>query len=115
MWGLVPGKLRVGARSGAFYADQQTGVLAGPAIAMHLKTFSAGKFGSLANLHLEFSQVWGTDKRRMSGLSLNLDALNKMVIGISAQRDIENRVWWLQASVGIRITAQKKPAEPFNE
>ncbi len=112
---LLPGKLRGGVVAGAFYAGKSFEGQFGPTLAVKLKTFNAGPFGSAANLHLTGEHLWGTGKQKLAGGGIHVDLLNKLVLGITAHRDYEFNTWWLQSSLGLRLSRIKKTTEPFNE
>lgn len=112
---LIPGKLRAGLVAGAFYAGKNLEGQFGPTIAVKLKNFNAGPFGSAANLQLTGDHIWGTGKQKLVGGGVHLDLLNKLLLGLTAHRDYEFNTWWLQTSLGLRISKIKKTKEPFNE
>jgi hypothetical protein len=114
-FGIIPQKLRAGIIAGGFYANKRWDAQFGPTISVKLKTFNAGPFGSAANLHLTADHLWGTDKQKLAGGGIHVDLLNKLVLGLTAHRDYEYNIWWLQTALGIRISKIKKTREPFNE
>jgi len=99
---------------GGFYAAKKIDAQFGPTLSYKLKTFNANPFGSAANLHVSVDHIWGTDKQKLIGGGLHIDLLNKLVLGITAHKDYENKTWWLQTGIGIRISKIKKTPEPFN-
>ncbi len=112
---IVPGKLRGGVIAGAFYAAKNFEGQFGPTISVKLKTINAGPFGSAANIHLTGDHIWGTGKQKLTGGGIHVDLLNKLVLGITAHKDYEFHTWWLQSSLGLRLSRIKKTSEPFNE
>ena len=110
---IIPFKLRGGLVAGGFYAARRVCGLFGPTISYKLTEFKGGYFGSLGNLHLNADHLWGTGHQRLLGGGLNLDLLNKVVIGLSAHRDYQLANWWLGSSIAFRISALKKVKEDF--
>jgi hypothetical protein len=112
---LLPQKLRAGIIAGGFYGAKTFEGQFGPTIAVKLKTFNAGPFGSAANVHLTADHIWGTGKQKLAGGGIHVDLLNKLVLGLTAHRDYEFNTWWLQTALGLRISKIKKTIEPFNQ
>jgi hypothetical protein len=112
---VVPGKLRAGIIAGTFYGMNKLEAQLGPTVAVKLKTFNAGPFGSAANVHLTGDHIWGTGKQKLAGGGIHLDLLNKLLLGLTAHRDYEFNTWWFQTALGLRISKVKKTREPFNE
>ncbi|HVG15612.1 MAG TPA: hypothetical protein VM935_11650 [Chitinophagaceae bacterium] len=108
---IVPYKLRGGVIAGAFYAYNSIHGAFGPTVSYKIKEFTGGHFGSLGNLHLNFDHLWGTDKQRLAGGGINLDLLNKLVVGLSAHRDYNLNNWWIQSGIAFRISKVKQPKE----
>src|SRR5215208_3831596 len=84
---VIEHKLRMGAVAGMFYANKKVQAAFGPIASFKLKTINAGVFGSAANIHLSLEHLWGTDEQKLIGLGLNIDLLNKLIIGFTAHRD----------------------------
>lgn len=112
---VLPGKLRAGIIAGAFYAAKNFEGQVGPTISVKLKTLNAGPFGSAANIQLSGDHLWGTGEQKLVGGGIHIDLLNKLLLGITAHRDYEFNTWWLQSSLGLRLSRIKKTSEPFNE
>ena len=112
---VMPGKLRAGIVAGAFYAGKKLEGQAGPTVSVKLMTINAGPFGSAANIHLTADHLWGTGEQKLAGGGLHVDLLNKLVLGITAHKDYEFHTWWLQSTIGLRLSKLKKTVEPFNE
>jgi hypothetical protein len=112
---LIDHKLRGGIIAGVFYANKKMEGQFGPTIAVKLKSFNAGPFGSAANLHFTADHIWGTGKQKLIGAGIHVDLLNKLVLGLTTHRDYEFKTWWLQTALGIRISKKKKTKEPFND
>jgi len=106
-------RLRGGLTGGFFYTNTQLHGTAGPTISLKLMDLKGGEFGSLGNLHLTLDHLWGTGQQRLLGGSLNLDLLNKLVVGLSAHRDYRLQNWWLQSGIAFRVSKVKKPPETF--
>lgn len=111
---VVEHKLRAGAIFGIFYTDKKLQVAGGPVLSLKLKTFNAKPFGSAGNINFTLEHLWGSGDQRLFGGGLNIDLLNKIVIGISAHRDYNLNAWWFQNGVALRISKKKKVVEPFN-
>jgi hypothetical protein len=111
---VVEHLLRAGANVGAFYTDKKVQGCAGPLLSLKLKSIKAKEFGTLGNINLTAEHLWGTDEQRLIGAGINLDLLNKLVIGFSAHRDYNLNTWWFQNGIAFRISKKKKVQEPFN-
>lgn len=112
---VVPGKLRAGIIAGAFYGAKKLEGQFGPTIAVKIKNFNAGPFGTAANVHFTADHIWGTGKQKLAGGGIHIDLLNKLLLGLTAHRDYEFNTWWFQTALGIRISKTKKTEEPFNQ
>lgn len=111
-WTVIENHVRVGFVGGGFYANKKLQALAGPTISVKLKTFSLKNFGSGGNINLSFDHWWGTNQQRLLGGALNVDLLNFIVLGMSVHRDYHLSSWWLQGTVGFRISKVKKIPHP---
>jgi hypothetical protein len=112
---VVKSKMRAGAVAGAFYSGKVLEGQFGLNTSVKLKTLKALVFGSAANVNLSAEHLWGTGKQKLIGGGINLDLLNLLVLSLTTHRDYEFKTWWLQTSIGIRISKKKKMREPFNE
>ncbi len=112
---LVNHKLRAGIIMGAFYTGKVIEGQFGLNTSVKIKTINAFVFGGAANINLSAEHLWCTGKQKLIGGGINADLLNKLVFGFSAHRDYEFKTWWLQMSIGIRISKKKKVIEKFNE
>ena len=112
---FVEKKIRGGAIADVYYTGKKIQAAFGPTISFKLKTFHATPFGSAGNLHLSIDHLWGTNKERLLGGAINMDIGNKIVLGLSVHRDYNLNTWWLQNTLGIRISKVKKTPEPFNQ
>lgn len=108
---LAKGSVRGGAVFGSFYGDKAWGLMGGPTVSLRLKTFNAGTMGSLGNLNLSLDHLWASDKRRLAGGGLQIDALNKIMLGLHTHRDYEQGEWWFAISVAVRTSRIKKVIE----
>ena len=111
---FITHKLRGGIIGDVYYTGKKIQAGIGPTISLKLKTFKAGMFGSVGNLHLNIDHLWGTNKERLLGGGINADLGNKLVIGLTAHRDYNLNTWWLQNSIGIRISKMKS-RDPIND
>lgn len=110
---LVTGKLRGGGIAGLYYAGHIMSGLFGPTVSWKIAEFKGGYFGSIGNAHLSFNHLWGTDYQRFVGGGVNLDLLNKLMVGVAAHRDYRRALWWVQSSIAFRLSKVKKPKETF--
>lgn len=104
-------KLRGGLIGDVYYTGKKVQAAIGPTISLKLTTFKAGMFGSAGNLHLNIDHLWGTNKERLLGGGINADLGNKLLIALTAHRDYQRNTWWLQHSIGIRISKLRKPKD----
>ena len=109
---VVENVLRVGVIAGGFYTGKKLQGEVGPTVSFKLKTIALKSFGSGGNINLSLDHLWGTEQQRLLGGGLNIDLLNFIIIGVSAHRDYSLNNWWLQASIGARISKVKKPIHP---
>lgn len=112
-WTLVEHKLRGGLVAGGFYTARTVYGLGGLTVSYKLSEFTGGYFGSLGNLHLNFDHLWGGADQRLVGAGINLDLLNKLVVGLGGYRDYHFGQWWWTSSIAFRISKVKKPIEDF--
>jgi hypothetical protein len=112
---VVENKMRAGVVAGAFYSGKALEGQFGVSTSVKLKTLKALVFGSAANVNLSAEHLWGTGKQKLIGGGINLELLNLLVLSLTTHRDYEYKTWWLQTSIGIRISKKKKMREPFNE
>lgn len=110
---LVPHRLRGGLVAGAFYSARKGDGLLGPTVSLKLSEFTGGYFGSLGNLHLNAEHLWGSNSQRLVGGGLNLDLLNKLIVGLSYHRDYHFGSNWWQSAIAFRLSKVKKPKETF--
>ncbi len=111
---IVPKKLRGGIIGDLYYTGKKIQAAFGPTVSYKLKTFRAAPFGSVGNVHVSIDHLWGTNKERLFGGGINADLGNKLVLGLAVHRDYNLNTWWLQNTLGIRISKVKKTPEPFN-
>jgi hypothetical protein len=104
--------LRAGIIAGGFYTGKKLQGEAGPTVSFKLKTIVLKSFGSGGNINLSLDHLWGTEQQRLLGGGLNIDLLNFIVVGVSVHRDYNLNNWWLQASIGARVSKVKKPIHP---
>lgn len=112
---VVPGYWRVGLIAGGLYTHKQLEAQFGATMSLKLKEVEASVFGSAGNVHLSFDYILGTGKQQLLGGGINIDALNKLVLGITTHRDVSLNSWWFQTTLGVRLSKLKKIKEPFNQ
>lgn len=105
---LIEKKLRGGIIGDVYYTGKKIQAAVGPTISIKLKTFRVAPFGSAGNLHLSIDHLWGTNKERLLGGGINADIGNKLILGLSVHRDYNLNTWWLQNTLGLRISKTKK-------
>ena len=111
---LVPHLIRAGVIGDVLFTDKKLQAAFGPTASLKLKTFALKPFGSGGNIFINVDYLWGTQHQHLFGGGINADLANKLVIGLSVHRDYSLNTWWLQSTVGIRISKIKKKPEPFN-
>ncbi len=111
---VVKNLLRAGVILNGFYTSKQLQGAAGPTLSIKLKTLHARPFGSAGNIHLNIDHLWGTEHQRLLGGGINADIGNRLVLGLTLHRDYNLNNWWLQNTLGLRISKIKQPAVPFN-
>lgn len=109
---VIENRLRTGIIAGGFYTGKKLQALIGPTVSFKLKTLSLKNFGSGGNVNLSIDHLWGTGKQRLIGGGLNIDLLNFIVTGASIHRDYNLNNWWLQGTIGFRISKVKKIPHP---
>lgn len=112
-YGVIPGKLRLGATAGGFYTNKQVQGLVGPTGSLLLKSFKASEFGTAGNLHLSFEHLWGSEKQKLVGGGFHADVLNKLVLGLTTHYDYEWENWWIQTVIAIKLGKVKKTERDF--
>jgi hypothetical protein len=112
---IVPQKIRAGVITDFYYTNKKISAAFGPTFSYKIKTFKAAPFGSLGNINVNVDHLWGTNKEKLIGGGINADIANKIVIGLSFHRDYNLNTWWVQNSIGIRISSVKKTIEIFNQ
>jgi hypothetical protein len=112
---VVKNKMRAGIVAGAFYAGKIIEGQFGVNTSVKLKSINALVFGGAANINLSAEHLWGTGKQKLVGGGINVDVLNKIVLALTAHRDYEFNTWWLQTSLGIRVSKKKKLRSTVNE
>jgi hypothetical protein len=112
---VVKNKMRAGIVAGAFYAGKVFEGQFGVNASVKLKTINALVFGGAANINLSAEHLWGTGKQKLIGGGINVDVLNKIVLALTMHRDYEFKTWWLQTSLGIRVSKKKKLKSTVNE
>lgn len=109
---VVKNFLRVGAVADVFYTNKKLQGATGITASMKLKTISLKNLGSGGNINLSLDHLWGTGKQRLYGGGINIDLLNKLVVGASLHRDYNLKTWWIQSSVAFRISKLKQIVQP---
>jgi hypothetical protein len=109
---VVENHLRIGLIAGGFYSNKQLQGAIGPTLSLKLKSITIKNMGSGGNINLSMDHLWGTGNQRLVGGGLNVDLLNKIVIGTSLHRDYKNNNWWLQGAIAFRISKVKSIPHP---
>ncbi|MEO6633763.1 MAG: hypothetical protein ABIN13_18620 [Mucilaginibacter sp.] len=105
---FVTNLLRGGVIADGFYTDKKFQGAFGPTVSIKLTTLKAEPFGSLGNINLSIDHLWGTGRQRLLGGGINADIGNLIVLGITMHRDYGLHDWWLQSSLGFRISKKTK-------
>ena len=58
--------------------------------------------------------LWGTDQQRLLVGVVNADIGNKLVLGLTVHRNYQLNTWWLQNTLGLRISRLQPTPEPFS-
>ncbi len=111
---IVKNLIRGGVIINGFYTAKKLQAAFGPTLSVKLKTLHAKPFGSAGNIHINIDHLWGTGKQRLLGGGINADIGNRIVLGLTLHRDYQLNNWWLQNTLGLRISKIKKITEPFN-
>lgn len=111
---ILPGRWRLGVIAGGLFMQKQLEAQLGATMSFKLKDVEASVFGSAGNVHLSFDYIVGTGKQQLVGGGINIDALNKLLLAVTAHRDVTLNSWWFQTSFGFRLNRNKKIKEPFN-
>lgn len=112
---VVPDRLRLGANAGMVYNNKQISGLFGPVAVLKLTDLRTSKPMALAfgNLQLLAEANWGTHQQRMAGGGIGLELLQKIQLGLTAQRDYHLNQWWFQSFIGYQFNKTKKIKPQF--
>ena len=112
---VVENLIRAGIIIDGYYTSKKLSAAVGPTVTFKLKTLNTAPFGSAGNINISFDHLWGTNKEKLLGGSINADIGNKLLLGLSIHRDYNLNTWWLQNSLGLRISKLKKKSEIYNQ
>ncbi|MGJ7032129.1 hypothetical protein [Niabella hirudinis] len=109
-------RLRLGAHAGFVYNNKRFSGLFGPAAALKLTDLRTQKPMALSfgNLQLLAEANWGTHGQRMAGGGIGLELLQKIQLGLTAQRDYHLNNWWFQSFIGYQFNKFKKVKPQFD-
>ncbi|MBZ4188808.1 hypothetical protein [Niabella beijingensis] len=112
---VVVNRLRLGANAGMVYNNKRISGLFGPAAALKLADLRTQKPMALAfgNIQLLAEANWGTHRQRMAGGGIGLELLQKIQIGITAQRDYHLNQWWFQSFIAYQFNKTRKVQPQF--
>ncbi|SDC60808.1 hypothetical protein [Niabella drilacis] len=112
---VIANRLRLGVNAGFVYNNKKTSGLLGPAMALKLADFRTSKPMALAfgNLQLLAEANWGTHKQQMAGGGIGLELLQKIQLGLTAQRDYHLNQWWFQSFIAYQFNKTKKIKPQF--
>ncbi|MCD2424884.1 hypothetical protein LQ567_19025 [Niabella pedocola] len=112
---VVPNRLRLGANGCIVYNNKQISGLFGPVAALKLTDLRTNKPMALAfgNLQLLAEANWGTHRQRMAGGGIGLELLQKIQLGVTAQRDYHLNQWWFQSFIAYQFNKTKKIKPQF--
>lgn len=111
---IIPRVLRGGLVLDGLYTGKKLQGAIGPTLSFKIKTFHVKPFGSAGNVHINIDHLWGSENQRLLGGGINADIGNRLVVGLTLHRDYELNTWWIQNTLGLRISAIKKKIEDFN-
>jgi len=112
---VVKNLMRAGIIMDGYYTGKKISAAVGPTVTFKLKTLNTAPFGSAGNINISFDHLWGTNKEQLVGGSINADIGNKLLLGLSIHRDYNLNTWWLQNTLGLRISKLKKKTEIYNQ
>jgi hypothetical protein len=112
---VVEKLIRAGIILDGYYTSKKLSAAFGPTITFKLKTLNTAPFGSAGNINISFDHLWGTNKEQLLGGSINADIGNKLLLGLSIHRDYNLNTWWLQNTLGLRISKLQKTTEIYNK
>lgn len=112
---IMANRLRLGANAGFVYNNKRLSGLFGPAAALKLADLRTKKPMALAfgNLQLLAEANWGTHRQRMAGGGIGLEFLQKIQLGITAQRDYHLNHWWFQSFIAYQFNKTPKVKPQF--
>ena len=109
---VIEHTLRAGIIADGFYTDKRIDGAFGPSLSLKIKTFKAAlqgaPIGSIGNINLIVSHVWGSGHQRLLGGGVIADLGNIITIGITAHKDYFLNTWWFQNEIGVRISKPHK-------
>ena len=105
---IVPGAIRGGVIGDVFYGGKKLQALFGPTVSVKLLSLKVKPFGTAGNIHLNIDHLWGTSNQMLFGAGLNADIANWVIFGFTIHRDYNLNNWWIQNTIGFRISKIKK-------
>lgn len=111
---VIENVLRLGANASLAYNNKKTSGLFGPMAALKITDLKTKNYGSLANVHLIAEANWGTNKQQMAGGGVGVELLQKLQVGLTAQRDYHLNNWWFQSFIAYQFNKRKKIASEFD-
>lgn len=113
LYGFWPHRMRGGVVAGGYYAAGNIDGMIGPTVSVLLKEIGPKYFGSVGNIHLSGEYLFTTTKTRLLGGGVHLDLLNRLMLGLTAHRDWDQRQWWVQTAIAFRLTKPRLAKETF--
>ena len=110
---VIEHKLRLGANAGFVYSGNKISGIFGPMLAYKIKSINLKTLAGLANIHVLLEANWGTNKQQLFGGGIAIEALQKLHIAFTAQRDYKLNSWWFQTHIGIPIFKTKEKGDDF--
>ncbi|WP_018627159.1 hypothetical protein [Niabella aurantiaca] len=112
---VIADRLRLGANAGIVYNNKKLSGLFGPAAALKLADLRTKRPMALAfgNLQLLAEANWGTHQQRMAGGGIGLELLQKIQLGVTAQRDYHLNSWWFRSFIAYQFNKAKKVKHQF--
>lgn len=113
LYGFWPHRMRGGLVAGGYYAAGNVDGMLGPTVSVLVKDLGPKYFGSVGNIHVSGEYLFTTTKTRLLGGGVHLDLLNRLMLGLTAHRDWDQRQWWVQTAIAFRLTNPRLTKETF--
>ena len=109
-WIVKKNLIRLGPELSLAYSSNKISALMGVTTAIKVKTLG-GLLGSYANVYLQPSAQWGTDKQKLLGLAVGAEVFKLIHVQLRCDRDYNFNNWQFQSGVAINIFKTKEKFE----